>query len=82
MVIINLIGFYLMYKDKEKAKRGQYRIREATLWKVAWIGGGIGTTFGMNIFRHKTKHTAFKVGFPILAVIDVVFIILFVLFMS
>lgn len=60
LLIINIIGIYIMYSDKEKAKHGQFRIREATLWRVAFLGGAIGTTIGMKWFHHKTKHTSFK----------------------
>lgn len=75
-LFINIIGIYIMYSDKKKAKQGQYRIPEATLWRIAIIGGAIGTTIGMHWFRHKTKHLAFKLGFPILAIIDVVLLLL------
>lgn len=60
-----------MYDDKEKAKSGQYRIKESTLWKVTLFGGAVGSTIGMKLFRHKTKHASFKFGYPILAVIQV-----------
>ena len=70
-VIANLIGLYVMYSDKEKAKRGQYRIKESTLWKVAVAGGAVGSYIGMILFRHKTKHPNFKIGFPLLLVIQV-----------
>lgn len=75
-IVINIIGIYIMYSDKEKAKHGQYRIPEATLWSVAIIGGAIGTTIGMHWFRHKTKHITFKLGFPALAIIDIVLLLL------
>jgi uncharacterized membrane protein YsdA (DUF1294 family) len=67
LIIINLVGLIIMKVDKQKAIKQQYRISERTLWIVAIIGGAVGTTFGMNLFRHKTKHLSFKIGFPILA---------------
>jgi uncharacterized membrane protein YsdA (DUF1294 family) len=42
------------------------------LWLVAIFGGAVGTTAGMQMFRHKTKHMSFKVGFPLLAVAEVI----------
>lgn len=80
-ILINLIGIYIMYRDKERAKHRQYRIREATLWRVAVIGGAVGTTIGMYWFRHKTKHMAFRFGFPVLAVLELV-LLLFILLHS
>lgn len=78
LLIINVIGVLIMYVDKQKAKRGQYRIPEATLWKVAFAGGAVGTTIGMKIFRHKTKHTSFKVGFPAVALLESALVFYFV----
>lgn len=78
-IVINLIGIYVMYHDKEKAKHGRYRTPEAVLWRVAIIGGAIGTTVAMRWFRHKTKHTAFRLGFPVLAAADVVLFLFIVL---
>ena len=63
-LIINLIGLIMMLVDKRKAIKGAYRIPEATLFCVALLGGALGTTLGMNLFRHKTKHWYFVIGMP------------------
>lgn len=65
-LIINLIGLAIMGIDKRKAIKGAYRIPEATLFCVALLGGSLGTTLGMNLFRHKTKHWYFVVGMPLI----------------
>ncbi|WP_040207703.1 DUF1294 domain-containing protein [Neobacillus jeddahensis] len=67
---MNVVGILIMGEDKRRAKRHEYRIRERTLWLVALFGGAIGTTVGMQVYRHKTKHTSFKLGFPILAILE------------
>ncbi|WLV24591.1 DUF1294 domain-containing protein [Aciduricibacillus chroicocephali] len=64
-----------MYLDKQRAINHKYRIPEKNLWIVALIGGAVGTTLGMNRFRHKTKHISFKLGFPFLAFVEVALII-------
>lgn len=69
-VIINFIGFFIMGLDKRKAQKNQYRISERTLWLFAIVGGATGMTIGMNQFRHKTKHLQFKIGFPLLMVVE------------
>ncbi|UOE93394.1 DUF1294 domain-containing protein [Alkalihalobacillus sp. LMS39] len=66
LVIMNLLGFYLMALDKKKAKRQQYRIPEKTLIVTAILGGSIGIWLGMKQWRHKTKHTLFRVGVPLI----------------
>ena len=42
-IIINLIGFFIMWLDKRKAKKGAWRIPEKTLFIITALGGGIGT---------------------------------------
>jgi len=68
-----------MWEDKRRAKNHEFRISERTLWLVALFGGAVGTTAGMQLYRHKTKHTSFKIGFPVLAVIELVLLIKFLL---
>jgi len=55
--------------DKRKAKKGQWRISEKTIWILAFLGGACGGLVGMYIFRHKTKHPLFVYGLPILALL-------------
>ena len=70
LLIINAVGFLLMLIDKQKARRGRWRIPEATLMGVAAIGGSIGSLFGMYTVRHKTKHIKFTVGIPVILVLQ------------
>ena len=76
--IINLIGFFSMFLDKQKAKRGKWRIPEKTLFLLAAFGGSLGTTLGMHVFRHKTKHWYFKLGMPLILIVQIILIIYFV----
>ena len=75
LVIINLIGFFVMFLDKRKAKKGSWRIPENTIFVITAIGGGIGTIAGMYKFRHKTKKGIFKYGLPFLLFCDIVIIV-------
>ena len=61
---VNLFAFILYGMDKNRAKRGEWRIKEKTLLGVAVIGGSIGALLGMHIFHHKTKHVYFLYGIP------------------
>ncbi|MFZ7945629.1 DUF1294 domain-containing protein [Neobacillus sp. 19] len=76
-LVMNIAGLLIMGEDKKRAKKHQYRISEQTLWLVALFGGAIGTTAGMQLYRHKTKHLSFKVGFPLLAVVEAVLLIMY-----
>ncbi len=72
LILINLITFVLMGVDKKKARNNQWRISENTLWFCALLFGAIGVWLGMKIFHHKTKHTSFKIGIPILILLELI----------
>ncbi|WP_226583600.1 DUF1294 domain-containing protein [Halobacillus litoralis] len=66
-LLMNTLLYVQMGRDKKRAERGSWRIKEKNLWVLAFLGGALGGTLGMKNYRHKTKHTAFKAGFPFLA---------------
>lgn len=72
MTILTAMALAMMKMDKRQAQRRGQRIPERNLWLVAIFGGGIGAYLGMMWFRHKTKHTNFRIGFLILAMLDIV----------
>lgn len=71
LVIINLIAFITMGIDKNKARKHKWRIKEATLFIQALLGGSIGSNLGMQVFRHKTKHMQFVIGMPLILIVQV-----------
>ena len=74
--VINMTGFAVMGIDKKRAVRGAWRISEASLFLVAFLGGALGCTMGMRHFRHKTRHWYFKYGMPAVFAVQV-FLVLF-----
>lgn len=70
-VVMTFVGIFAMKSDKEKAKKGKWRTKEATLFLIAFFMGGVGTTIGMQKYRHKTNHPYFRYGLPALAVLNV-----------
>ena len=65
LVLVNACAFALMLADKLKAKTGAWRIPEAALLTTAVLGGSVGAIMGMYLFRHKTRHSAFRWGIPL-----------------
>lgn len=63
--------------DKFKSKHEMWRTKEQTLFVIAIVGGSIGSILGMYTFRHKTKHTNFTVGMPVILISQIVFIAYF-----
>ncbi|WP_461812704.1 DUF1294 domain-containing protein [Faecalimonas sp.] len=72
LCVVNIIAFILYGADKEKAKRHKWRIPEATLLSVAFVGGSIGAFLGMQIFHHKTKKAKFHIGIPMILVMQII----------
>lgn len=70
IVLINLYGVFMMHSDKEKAKKGEWRTPEATLFLIAAILGSIGILSGMYLFHHKTKHLKFIIGIPAILLVQ------------
>ena len=78
-IAVLIVGYFLYGKlaerifgiDKKRAKKGQWRIPEKTLFLSAILGGSIGAILGMYIFHHKTKHWYFQVGIPAIMIVQI-----------
>lgn len=80
LIVINIIAFLMYGIDKSKAKRGAWRIPEATLLGIAFFGGSVGAFLGMRVFRHKTKHARFVIGVPAMLIFHILIAALVIYF--
>ena len=71
-LVINLFSFLMFGYDKFKAKRNGWRIPERRFLYLGMLGGAAGVYVGMRVFRHKTRHTSFVYGIPILMALNLV----------
>ena len=71
LLAVNITSFLLYGIDKYKAKKGRWRISEATLLTMAAIGGSIGALAGMRLWHHKTMHKKFKYGIPVIIMMQI-----------
>ena len=71
LLAVNIATFFLYGIDKYKAKKGRWRISEATLLLMAVIGGSIGAWAGMRLWHHKTMHKKFKYGIPLIIIMQI-----------
>ena len=71
ILIINIAAFILYGIDKVRAKRGEWRISEKSLFLVALIGGSVGAIVGMHVFHHKTRHWYFRIGLPLILILQI-----------
>ena len=76
LIGINILTFLIYGIDKWKAKKGRWRISEATLLILAVVGGSIGALLGMKIWHHKTMHKKFKYGLPFILIAQIALLIL------
>jgi uncharacterized membrane protein YsdA (DUF1294 family) len=74
LLLISIVTFCAYGVDKSRARRGAWRIPEATLHTLALLGGTAGALAGMFFFRHKTRDRRFQ---AVLAAIVVLQILLF-----
>lgn len=64
-VIINVLTFLAFVVDKMRAKAKSWRIPEAHLLGLCFIGGALGGLAAMQLVRHKTRHLKFTIGVPL-----------------
>ena len=80
LLIINVLGFLAMGIDKHKAKMGNRRIPENTLFGFTFLGGGIGTIAGIYVFHHKTQKKKFTIGMPFILILEILIFMYFKIF--
>lgn len=78
LLCMNLLALVFMFADKRLAKKRKWRIPEKTLFFVAALGGSLGGLLGMYLFRHKTRHWYFVVGFWALLLVHIALTVLLV----
>ena len=75
LAAVNLLTFLVFGLDKWKAVRKERRetirrIPERTLFLLAAAGGSAGALAGMRVFHHKTLHRSFRIGIPLILLLQ------------
>lgn len=68
LMVMNVLLFVLMGRDKAAARAGTRRTPETTLLALAVLGGSLGGLLGMVLFRHKSRKPAFRIGYPLILI--------------
>lgn len=76
IVAINIIAAIITIADKYKAKKELWRIPEAKLILVAFMGGAFGEYLTMKLIRHKTQHNKFMLGLPAIMLLHLAVILI------
>ena len=70
-IIINVLGFGMIWYDKNLAKNNQYRISEKILLSIVVFGGMIGSGLSMLLFRHKTSKNSYLLKFFGIIIVEI-----------
>lgn len=76
LILINFLGIASMASDKIRAMERRYRIPESVLLLISIIGGSIGSIAGMLLFRHKIRRAKFRIGLPVILILQIALIVL------
>ncbi|MFO0936490.1 MAG: DUF1294 domain-containing protein [Gemmataceae bacterium] len=74
LFILSLVTFALYGFDKWRASHQGWRIPEATLQTLAFLGGWPGAFLGQQFFRHKTRKQPFQILFWSLVVLHLLIV--------
>ncbi len=64
-VLMGIVAVIITVSDKSAARRGKWRVPEATLMLIGLFGGALPMFVTMRVIRHKTKHMKFMIGLPL-----------------
>ena len=59
LLVLGVLGAAAMGIDKGRAERGQWRIKERTLYVIAFMGGFWGILLASELSNHKTSKLSF-----------------------
>ena len=76
LAALNLFTFLAFGWDKRRAIKGKSRTSEGTLITFSFFGGFLGGFLAMNLFRHKTQKTSFKLKMFAVTVVNPVWLLL------
>lgn len=76
LIIINAFAIHQIKRDKMLSKISKespkyWRIPESQLILIAAVGGSFAMYLTMKKIRHKTMHTKFMVGIPVIMIIQI-----------
>ena len=78
IIFINLLSYYLMWKDKRSSKRSTWRIPEKILFLLVCIGGRAGIYLEtQSPLYHKSSKWVFKKGIPFIIFIQLIVALFF-----
>lgn len=78
--VVSLAAVIITVADKVFARKGKWRIPEATLMLVGLAGGALAMLITMKVIRHKTLHNKFMLGLPAEIILHIALVIALIYF--
>ena len=72
ILLISICSIVVCVYDKKISKRNNVKLRipEKSLFIWSAVGGSVAMYLTMHLIRHKTKHTSFMVGIPVIIILQ------------
>lgn len=74
-ITISLLAVVFTVKDKKRAIKNGWRVKESTLFLLAFSGGSLAEYLTMKAIRHKTKHKRFMIGLPVIIIVQLTLVL-------
>lgn len=75
LLLINFMAFVIYAFDKYRAIKKGYRISEKTLHLYALLGGFLGASLSMALFRHKVSKPSFLIKHIVIILVWIIAIL-------
>ena len=72
---LSIISVIVCVSDKQRARRGKWRVSEAALFTLSLLGGAVAMLFTMKSIHHKTRHKRFMIGLPLIIILQLAVLI-------
>ena len=82
LISINVVTIWAYYWDKQAAKKGNWRVPEASLHTLELLGGWSGAFLAQKMFRHKTKKQSYQTTFWMVVAFETALIYFIIKFIS
>jgi len=82
IIFINLAAFVVYTFDKYRSRVGASRISEKELFTFSIIGGFLGASLSMALFKHKTSKSSFLIKHIVIMLIWIALVIYYFTFFN
>ena len=82
LLLINVISIIVCIYDKIMAIKQKFRVSEAALFWLSFLGGAVFMFITMKLIRHKTLHKKFMIGLPLIIIFQAALVLFFTFYID